>query len=314
MFLEKSQEADPLNGSQTGIIFNIQRYSIHDGPGIRTTVFLKGCPLKCKWCSNPESINPHPEIFFRIEKCNQCEMCVDVCKLQAITFFDNSIQINRSKCNLCMKCEEICSFSAINHTGQKVTVNEVVREVMRDELFYNNSGGGVTISGGEPLYQIDFTVNLLKEFKKRSLHTTIDTTGYAKFEELERILDYVDLVLFDIKHLNQEIHQKGTGAKNEIILNNLDKILEKGLSVWIRVPIIPDFNDSKQYMSKLAKFLSEKPIEKVSLLQYHEWGKHKYKYLDRVYPLRDAFFIDDEQLKEFKNVLESSKLKVTIDY
>ena len=314
MFLELSKEEDPLNGNQMGTIFNIQRYSIHDGPGIRSTVFLKGCPLRCKWCSNPESINPYPEIFFRADNCNQCGKCVEVCTQQAITFFENSIQINRTKCDFCMKCENMCSFGAINQIGYRITVNDVVTEVMRDELFYNNSGGGVTISGGEPLYQIGFTLNLLKEFKKRSIHTTIDTTGHVKWEEFEKILDYVDLILFDIKHLNQEIHQKGTGIKNDLILNNLDKILKKGLRVWIRVPVIPNFNDTIQYINELAKYLSKKPIEKVSLLQYHEWGKHKYKYLDRKYPLSDAYFITNEKLQDLKEILESHNLKVTIDF
>ena len=150
-----------MKGSQTGnegIIFNIQRYSIHDGPGIRSTVFLKGCPLRCKWCSNPESINPSPEIFLRQEKCNQCGKCLEVCRPKAITFFESSIQIDRIKCDLCMKCEEICSFGAINHTGQKVTVDEVVREVMRDELFYNNSGGGVTISGDKTVFRPSYNL------------------------------------------------------------------------------------------------------------------------------------------------------------
>ena len=213
-----------------------------------------------------------------------------------------------------MKCEEICSFGAINHTGQKVTVDEVVREVMRDELFYNNSGGGVTISGGEPLYQIEFTLNLLKAFKMKSLHTTIDTTGYVKSKDLDRVLDYTDLILFDIKHLNQEIHQKETGVKNELILKNFDKIIEKGVKVWVRIPIIPEFNDTTEYIDRLAKFLSKKPIEKISLLKYHEWGKHKYKYLDKIYTLNGIEFISDEQMENFKKIMEAYGLKVTIDY
>ncbi|MFX0002471.1 MAG: glycyl-radical enzyme activating protein [Candidatus Hodarchaeota archaeon] len=306
-----------MNESQKGkegILFNIQRYSIHDGPGIRTTVFLKGCPLRCKWCSNPESINPFPELFLRKDRCNQCEQCIEVCSLNAIFFDDGLIQINRPECNLCMKCIEACPLDVIQCTGKKVSVHEVISEVMQDELFYNNSGGGVTISGGEPLYQLEFTLNLLKKFKQKSIHTTVDTTGYAKSEDFEKILPYTDLILFDIKHLDSEIHKKETGIQNELILNNFEKALVNKKKVWVRVPVIPHFNDSNEYMEKLAKYLLKKPIEKVSLLKYHEWGKHKYKYLDIIYPLKDAYFISDEKIQKFKEIIESFGLKVTLDY
>ena len=307
----------PLSADETGktgIIFNIQRYSIHDGPGIRTTVFLKGCPLTCKWCANPESINPHPEIFFREERCDQCGNCLKACLQGAITFDENGMQIDRIKCDSCIKCEEVCQTSAISRIGKKITVEEIVTEVMRDEPFYNNSGGGVTISGGEPLYQAKFTLNLLKECKERSLHTALDTSGYTKWEALDEILNYTDLVLFDIKHLNQEMHQKGTGLGNELILRNLEKILKKGVRVWVRIPIIPNYNNSNQHIETLASFLSEKPIEKVSLLKYHEWGKHKYKFLGRDYPLKEPLTISDEELENLKNTMESHGLRVTINY
>lgn len=299
---------------KTGIIFNIQRYSIHDGPGIRTTVFLKGCPLRCKWCANPESINPYPEIFFREERCNQCGNCLEACSRKAITINESGVQIDRTKCDSCLKCEEVCHTSAISRIGKKITVEEVVTEVMLDEPFYNNSGGGITISGGEPLYQAKFTLNLLKECKNRSLHTALDTSGYAKWEVLDEILNYTDLVLFDIKHLNQEEHQKGTGLGNELILTNLEKILKKGKRVWARIPVIPNYNNSHQYIETLEKFLSRKPIEKVSLLKYHEWGRHKYKLLGREYPLREAPPISDGKMQSLKSILESHGLKVTIDY
>ncbi len=297
-----------------GIIFNIQRYSIHDGPGIRTTVFLKGCPLKCKWCSNPESINPFPELFLRRDRCDHCEQCIEACTPNAIFFDDDLIQINRNHCNLCMNCVEICSLDVIQRTGKKVSVHEVTTEVLKDELFYNNSGGGVTISGGEPLYQIDFTLQLLKEFKKKALHTTLDTTGYANGEDFEKILPYTDLILFDIKHLNSEKHKKETGIPNEIILENFQRCLTNNKNIWIRVPVIPNFNDSIVYMQELAKFLSNKQIEKISLLKYHEWGKHKYKYLDRNYPLENTEFISENRILEFKDLLETYGLKVTLDY
>ncbi|MFB0562254.1 MAG: glycyl-radical enzyme activating protein [Candidatus Lokiarchaeia archaeon] len=307
----------PLSADETGktgIIFNIQRYSIHDGPGIRTTVFLKGCPLTCKWCANPESINPHPEIFFREERCDQCGNCLKACLQGAITLDENGVQIDRIKCDSCMKCEEVCHTSAISRIGKKITVEEIVTEVMRDEPFYNNSGGGVTISGGEPLYQAKFTLNLLKECKERSLHTALDTSGYAKWEALDEILNYTDLVLFDIKHLNQEMHQNGTGVGNELILRNLEKILKKGVRVWVRVPIIPNYNNSNQHIETLASFLSEKLIEKVSLLKYHEWGKHKYKFLGRDYPLKETPAINDEKLQSLKSIMESYGLSVTVNY
>ncbi|MFX0005541.1 MAG: glycyl-radical enzyme activating protein [Candidatus Hermodarchaeota archaeon] len=297
-----------------GIIFNIQRYSIHDGPGIRTTIFLKGCPLRCKWCSNPESINPFPELILRRDRCDQCKQCIEICSPNAIFFDDNIIQIYRSKCNLCMKCIEVCPSDVINSTGKKVSIDDIISEVMQDELFYNNSGGGVTISGGEPLYQIEFTLNLLKEFKKKSLHTTLDTTGYASGKDFEKILPYTDLILFDIKHLDSKIHQKYTGIPNETILDNFERCLKHNQKIWVRVPIIPNFNDSIQYIESLAKFLSNKLIDKVSLLKYHEWGKHKYKFLDRDYPLKNAYFINQDLILKFKKMLESYGLNVTLDY
>jgi pyruvate formate lyase activating enzyme len=299
---------------EEGIIFNIQRYSIHDGPGIRTTIFLKGCPLKCKWCSNPESINPSPEIFLRDEKCDYCAKCLEVCNAQAISLGKDSIEIDRTKCNLCLKCEEICPNGVINCAGKKVSINEVISEAMQDEIFYNNSGGGITISGGEPLFQPKFTLNLLKKFKEKAIHTTIDTTGYASWEEFDQILNYTDLVLFDIKHLNSQLHLEFTGVKNELILRNLENVIKKGIRIWIRIPVIPDFNDSNQYMDEVAKLLEGKPIEKVSLLPYHEWGKHKYKFLGRVYPLKNAHFIDNQMVQDFKNIIEFYNLKVTTEY
>ncbi|MFX1380625.1 MAG: glycyl-radical enzyme activating protein [Promethearchaeota archaeon] len=297
-----------------GVIFNIQRYSIHDGPGIRTTIFLKGCHLRCKWCSNPESINPFPELFLRKDRCDQCKQCIEVCSPKAIFFENEKIQINRSKCDMCMKCIEICPLEVINCSGKKVSIDYIISEVMQDELFYNNSGGGVTLSGGEPLYQFEFTLNLLKQFKKNALHTTLDTTGYAKDKDFEKILPYIDLILFDIKHLDSEIHKKETGIPNEIILDNFERCLKHNKKIWVRVPVIPNFNDSIQYMKKLAKFLSNKPIEKISLLNYHEWGKHKYKYLDRVYPLENTDFISEDTILKFKDIFETYGLKVTLDY
>jgi pyruvate formate lyase activating enzyme len=296
-----------------GMIFNIQRYSIHDGPGIRTTIFLKGCPLKCKWCDNPESQNPYPEIFIRQSKCNRCGKCLDVCLSGAIALDKEGIQINRMDCKVCMKCADICPTEAISIVGKKMTVEEVIREAEKDELFYRNSGGGVTLSGGEPLYQAEFTFNLLKTCKERAFHTALDTCGYVGWEELDKVLTYTDLVLLDIKHLDSKAHCEGVGVGNELILENLKRTAQKR-RVWVRFPVIPNYNDSEQHIKNLAALLSKLPIEKISLLGYHEWGKNKYEFLGIDYPFKEAYFPDKEKLERMKNIMESQGLKVTISY
>ena len=296
-----------------GIIFNIQRYSIHDGPGIRTTIFTKGCPLRCQWCDNPESQSYHPEIFARSERCDHCQKCLDVCSRGAIALDDAGMRIDRVRCDLCMKCVDVCLTGALTCVGKSITVEEVVREASKDELFYRNSGGGVTLSGGEPLYQEEFARNILIECKERSLPTVLDTCGYVHCDVLERVLEYVDLVLFDIKHLDSEIHHRGTGVGNGLILENFGKVAEKA-KVWVRVPVIPNYNDSTQYIERLASFLSGMPVEKVSLLGYHEWGKHKYQALDRDYPLDESHLLDEEKLHGLGDIMRSRGLAVTTGY
>jgi len=211
-----------------GTVFDIQRYSIHDGPGIRTTVFVKGCPLRCKWCSNPESQNSYPEVLFSKAKCDGCGKCVEVCPLGAIILDGDGIHIDRAKCDRCMKCLDVCYPHAIRCAGERKSVEEVIEEVSKDELFYRNSGGGVTISGGEPLFQPQFTLALLKECKERQLHTALDTCGFANWKEMEGILDYTDLVLFDIKHLDPEMHLMGTGLEMSLSLKTSTGLLKRG--------------------------------------------------------------------------------------
>jgi len=297
-----------------GIVFDIQRYSIHDGPGIRTTIFLKGCPLKCIWCDNPEAQNLYPEVFFRRVKCDGCGKCANVCPLGAIVLGKDGIELDRLRCDRCMKCVDVCPTQALSPTGEDKIVEEVIEEAGKDELFYRNSGGGVTISGGEPLFQPDFTLALLEGCKKKSLHTALDTSGFAEWEILNRILDYTDLVLFDIKHLDPVQHVSKTGVGNELILENLKRIVGKGKRVWIRVPVIPNYNDSEEHMNNLAKFLSKMPIEKVSLLGYHKWGKGKYEALGRSYPVEELSPLREETLYALKDILELYALEVSIGY
>ncbi len=298
-----------------GLVFSIQRYSIHDGPGIRTTVFLKGCPMTCKWCSNPESINPFPELMVRDARCNGCGKCLEVCVPDAISLDKTSVRVDRSRCDLCLKCVEVCLPGAIEITGKYMSVTEVADECVRDELFYRNSGGGVTLSGGEPLYQPEFAISLLKECRERGLSTAIDTSGYASWEVLDRVLQYTDIVLYDIKHINSEMHRKGTGVRNDLILKNFERIAgTRRARIWVRIPIIPDFNDSEQFIDKLAEFIMGMPIEKISLLGYHEWGKPKYGALGIKYPLDGCVPPSQERLQILSGIMQSKGLKVTIGY
>jgi pyruvate formate lyase activating enzyme len=297
-----------------GVVFNIQRFSIHDGPGIRTTVFLKGCPLRCGWCSNPESMSPYPEMISRDIKCIRCGKCVEACSQQAIAVMENTRVIQWEKCNRCMKCAEVCPSGAIEAMGTYMTVAEVLDTVGRDAGYYRRTGGGMTLSGGEPLVQWRFALKLLQEAKRRGLHTALDTTGYCPWENLEQVLEHTDLILFDVKHMDPEKHEEGAGVSNELILENLDKasLMTK---IWLRIPLIPGFNDSESNMQETAELASRAGAEKISLLPYHEWGKAKYSSLGKQYGHSGADGIlepDSDVVKKCRAVLESHGLEVKV--
>ncbi len=303
---------NPTPNELRGLVFNIQRYSIHDGPGIRTTVFMKGCPLRCRWFCNPESWNHYPEIMTRDVKCIRCGKCAQICPTGAITVSQESRRINRAKCTSCLECAEVCPTGAISITGEYKTVGEVVKEVESDRLFYEHSGGGVTVSGGEPLFQWEFVYQLLKECKERGLHTALDTCGYSSWDVVERVLEYTDLVLFDIKHMDPEQHRKETGKSNRLILENARRIAAKGVRLWLRMPLIPGYNDLRENIEKLAAFGVRLGAEKVSLLPYHEWGKSKYEQLGRRYRFKPAESLSDEDVQRIQRLIEDSGLKVSI--
>lgn len=302
------------NGSK-GIVFSIQRFSLQDGPGIRTTVFLKGCPLKCDWCSNPESQSSKPELMYRSTNCRSCGACVEACQPGAITFEDGRPRLDRLTCDLCLECVKACPNNALEVTGQIMTLEEVVHEAGQDEMFYINSGGGVTLSGGEPLSQPDFTLGLLKGCKEKGLSTALDTCGHAPWESLEQALEYADLILFDLKHLDQEKHKQKTGLDNSLILENLKRVVQSGkAAVWLRIPVIPGFNDSEEYFRDLAALLQPMPLEKISLLAYHKYGKSKYDALNRDYPPGDCPTLSEKDLEPFLTILENTGIPVSIDH
>ena len=302
-------------GAPKGRIFSMQRYSIQDGPGIRTTVFVKGCPLRCAWCSNPESQNLHPEIMVRRQKCEGCGECAQACSPDAIHLVEGLVTIDRARCDLCMDCVEACPTGALEVTGQEITIEEAVDECCQDEPFYKNSDGGVTLSGGEPLYQPEFALHFLKACKDKSLSTALDTCGHAPWEVLEEILAYTDLVLFDVKHLDPEMHRKGTGVENDLILANLRKTIDsRKARVWIRIPLIPGYNDSEEHARAVATAMAKMPVEKISLLAYHEWGKPKYDFLGKDYSFEGGVTEDPARLERIKEILESEGLFVTMGH
>jgi pyruvate formate lyase activating enzyme len=300
------------NVEERGVFFNIQRFSLHDGPGIRTTVFMKGCPLRCLWCSNPESQDISPNLIVRDIQCKGCGACKEICPQGAITLNHNGVrEIDWHICDQCLLCVDACLYGSLNVSGKNLGIHEVLSEVMRDEAFYKNSGGGVTISGGEPLLQIDFLMKLLETFKDRGLHTAVDTSGHVPWAHFERIIPYVDLILFDIKHLDPKEHLRTTGVDNRLILENLEK-LKGSKSIWLRLPLISNFNDSKAHIRRVAVLGKRVGAEKVSLLPYHEGGKTKCEQMGKTYPFSGVDKPSDEHVEELRKILEAEDLRVNV--
>jgi pyruvate formate lyase activating enzyme len=272
------------NEDVKGVVFNIQHYSIHDGPGIRTTVFLKGCPLRCLWCQNPESQDLKPVIFFNAEKCTGCGMCREACPEAAIRIIDGRSATDRTLCKGTGKCAEICPNEARSLMGRYMSGAEVFDDVNADAIFYQNSGGGVTLSGGDPIAQPAFATDILKRCRDAGIHTAIETCGFAKWDILKAILEYTDLVLYDIKHMDPAKHKQYTAASNNLILDNAGKIRsELNLPMLARLPIIPGYNDSLENLSAAARFIANELGKEVHvhLLPYHRLGETKYERLEK---------------------------------
>jgi pyruvate formate lyase activating enzyme len=298
-----------------GVVSNIQRFSIHDGPGIRTTVFLKGCPLHCKWCSNPESMEPLPQIIARDAKCIGSGRCIDACEKRAISFVGGSRTIDWDRCDQCLKCVDVCPSRSIEANGRYMSVAEVMDTVERDASYYRRTGGGMTLSGGEPLLQGEFALRLLQEAKRRGLHTALDTAGCSDWDVLDAILDYTDLVLYDVKHTDPDKHREGTGMPNQRILENLRRTVKKaGVKVWIRHPVIPRFNDSEDEFEELCRLVPTlgPSVEKISLLPYHKFAELKYAATGREYPYRGIPLLDERRIAELRKLAESHDLEVEV--
>lgn len=296
-----------------GLIFDIKRFSIHDGPGIRTTIFLKGCPLHCVWCHNPEGISPTEEFQFWSKRCIACHECIQACECHALTFVNEKPVRDDRLCQFCGACVEACPAEAMDLIGRKTTVQEVIREIETDVLYYDQSGGGVTFSGGEPLLQIDFLDALLQVCKVRGIHTAVDTSGYVKYEDLHRVRLWADLFLYDIKIINEFKHLKHSGFPNRRILKNLIELSKSGAEIIIRIPIIPGINDSSEDIDQLREFLEGMERKHpVQLLPYHSAAIEKYSRMNSTYTLLDVRSPTADRLSEIAEQLESSGLSVSI--
>lgn len=289
--------------SAQGTVFNIQKFSIHDGPGIRTTVFLKGCPLRCKWCANPESQIAKVQVLYDAKKCIQCRKCVQTCQKQAISMSDDGrVCISFERCSGCLKCVHGCPGRALTHEGEQKTVDEVLEVCMQDADFYAESGGGVTISGGEGMVQSDFAEALILRLKEKGVHTAIETTGHVSSQVFQRLAPQFDLLLFDVKHSDSAKHKWGTGVGNEQILENLRWANDQGLNILPRIPVIPGFNAELEDAEGISALLADIGLKRVQLLPFHQMGERKYEFLNRDYALTGVKALHPEDLKEYQQV------------
>lgn len=299
----------------TGTIFNIQNFSIHDGPGIRTVVFLSGCPLRCWWCQNPESVSLEPKLFFLADKCVGCGACALACMKNAVSIVGDKASTDRTICDGCGKCCPVCLNEARRISGEVKTAGEVADTACKDKMFFDASGGGVTLSGGEVLFQSDFSAAILALCKEKGVHTAIETCGFGSYDKLSKLLEHTDLVLYDLKHMDNERHKAGTGVGNELILENAIRICKNTNKQFIaRVPVIPGFNDTEENMRMLAEFIQnklERPIN-VHLLPYHRLGESKLDHLERPGKRSELVPPSDDHMKELSGILESYGIETVI--
>jgi pyruvate formate lyase activating enzyme len=298
---------------QSGIVFDIMHFSTRDGPGIRTTVFLKGCPLHCAWCHNPESQSPQPQMMPRPNLCIGCLACLDACPHSAIAQVDGRLTYIPERCELCGRCLDACMAGARELVGRRMTTADVLAEIEKDRVFFDESGGGVTFSGGEALLQYDFLVELLAAARAAGIHTVLDTSGYCAPDRFEALLPLVDLVLYDIKSMDDDLHREFTGVSNQVILANLRRLSVSGVSFQIRYPFIPGVNDSAAQMQALGRLASDLPgLLGIEILPFHQIGLEKYRRLQMPYRLPDLLPPAQDVLQASADVLRCYNVEVSI--
>lgn len=292
--------------NREGIVFNIQKFSVNDGPGIRTVVFLKGCPLHCKWCSNPESQLAKIQILHSKDKCMKCRHCIEVCPKNAITLQNNRIHINHSLCNGCKVCYQECPADALQIEGKKKTVSEVMKTILQDKVFYEESNGGMTVSGGELFMQWEFAKELFIAAKEEGIHTCCETTAFVSNDIFLQVLPYIDFLYIDIKHWNSKRHLEATGVSNQQILANVKSVIENKKEFLPRIPVIPGFNDSLQDAMEFSSLFNTIGINQVQLLPFHQFGENKYDLLDSDYAYANVTALHPEDLQEYLSVFQNN--------
>ncbi len=295
-----------------GAVFDIQRFSVHDGPGIRTIVFLKGCALECEWCANPESQAATPELLFDPARCIVCENCLILCPHGALHKQGERIIYERERCRGCGTCAQKCYAEARVLKGRRMTVEAVVAEVLKDEAFYTASGGGVTLSGGEPLDQSHFARGILEGCKNYALHTAVETAGHVAWSSFERIIPYTDLFLFDIKHTDPAKLKKFTKGDAALILQNIKKLVKSAKQIIVRTPVIPGFNDSPAEIQKIARLVKSLGIKELNLLPYHRYGQHKYRLMGRRYVFQGRQQIGTQHMLALQDAASRAGLKLQV--
>ncbi len=301
------------NNQNSGIVFDIKKFSIHDGPGIRTTIFLKGCPLQCAWCHNPEGISPLPEIHLWEQRCIACGECVDACPESAVSFQGDLRLWDREICTRCGRCAGICPAETVQLIGKSMSIPEVIAEIEKDNIYYDQSGGGVTFSGGEPLNQTSFLNALLKKCKELKIHTAVDTSGLSPWKNYQEIIPFTDLFLFDLKIMDDDRHKEFTGASNRLILDNLEKLIEAGKYIVVRVPVIPGINDHPENIAETSTFLSSLGgIQNIDILPYHRIASDKYRRMESEYQLKEIQPPSSEEMETIANQFRTAGFTVTI--